>query len=123
MEEVRSASISEDEREGKDVNLGVKGTNSNRHKKEMDKEGCIMKLIEKLHKDAQARRADSRKFMKIKDRQGEFNLKILKSLEKIERRLEKESDTIISRSVRTPERRRRSRSGNKRSSTIWYQSE
>jgi hypothetical protein len=59
MEEVRSASISEDEREGKDVNLGVEGTNSNRHRKERDKEGRMMKLIEKLQKDAQARRADS----------------------------------------------------------------
>jgi hypothetical protein len=59
MEEVRSASISEDEREGKNVNLGVKGTNSNRHRKERDKEGRMMKLIEKLQKDAQARRADS----------------------------------------------------------------
>jgi hypothetical protein len=61
MEEVRSASISEDEREGKDVNLGVEGTNSNGHGKEIDKEGHMMKLIEKLQKDAQAHRADSRK--------------------------------------------------------------
>jgi hypothetical protein len=113
MEEMRSASISEDEREGKDVNLGVEGTNSNGHGKEIDKEGCMMKLIEKLEKDAQARRDDSRNLMKIRDRQGEFNLKMLKSLERIEKRLEKESDTRRSRSVRTPERRRRSRSGSR----------
>ena len=48
MEEVQSASISEDEREGKDVNLGVEGTNSNGNGKEIDKEGFMMKLIEKL---------------------------------------------------------------------------
>jgi hypothetical protein len=48
MEEVWSASISEDEREGKDVNLGVEGKNSNGHGKEIDKEGRMMKLIEKL---------------------------------------------------------------------------
>ena len=59
MEEVQIASETEDEREGKDVNLGVEGTNSNRHRKERDKEGRMMKLIEKLQKDAQARRADS----------------------------------------------------------------
>jgi hypothetical protein len=51
--------------------------------------------------------------MKIRDRQGEFNLKILKSLERIENKLEKGSDTRRSRSVRTLERRRRSRSGNR----------
>jgi hypothetical protein len=45
----------------------------------------MRKLIEKLQKDAQARR----KLMKIKDRQGEFNLKMLKSLERIEKKLEK----------------------------------
>jgi hypothetical protein len=38
---------------------------------------------------------------------------MLKSLERIEKKLEKESDTSISRSVRTPESRRRSRSGSR----------
>jgi hypothetical protein len=51
--------------------------------------------------------------MKIRDRQGEFNLKMLKSLERIEKKLEKGSDTRRSRSVKTPEGRRRSRSGNR----------
>jgi hypothetical protein len=73
----------------------------------------MIKLIERLQKDAQDRLADSRKLMKIRDRQGEFNLKMLKSLERIEKKLEKESDTSRSRSVRTPERRSRSRSGNR----------
>ena len=35
----------EDEREGKDVNLGVGGSNSNGYGKEMDKEGHIMKSL------------------------------------------------------------------------------
>jgi hypothetical protein len=68
LEEVKIASEIEDEREGKDVNLGVEGTNSIGHEKEIDKEGCMMKLIEKLQKNSQARRADSRKLMKIRDR-------------------------------------------------------
>ena len=49
------ASETEDERVGRDVNLGVEGSNSNGHGKEMDKEGRMMKLIERLRKDAQAR--------------------------------------------------------------------
>jgi hypothetical protein len=79
----------------------------------MDKEGHMMKLIERLQKDSQADRADSQKLMKIRDRQGEFNLKMLKSLERIENKLEEESDTRRSRGVRTPERRRKSRSGSR----------
>jgi hypothetical protein len=68
MEEVQFASEIEDERVGRDVNLGIKESNSNGHIKEMDKEGHMMKLIERLQKDAQARRADSRKLMKVRDR-------------------------------------------------------
>jgi hypothetical protein len=67
MEEVQIASEIEDERVRRNVNLGIEGSNSNRHKKEMDKEGHMMKLIERLQKDAQARRADSRKLMRVRD--------------------------------------------------------
>jgi hypothetical protein len=92
-EKVMIASETGDKRKGKDVNVGVEGSNSNGHKKEMDKEEHMMQLIERLQKYAQACLADSRKLMKIKDRQGEFNLKMLKSLERIEKKLEKGSDT------------------------------
>ena len=52
MEEVQIASISEDEREGRYVNLGVEGSNSNGHGRELDKEGNIMKIIEGLKREA-----------------------------------------------------------------------
>ena len=55
----------EDEQEGKDVNLGVEGSNSNGHRKEMGKEEHMMQLIERLQKDAQARLDNSQKLMKI----------------------------------------------------------
>ena len=79
----------------------------------MDKEGNMMKLIERLHKDAQAHRADSRKLMRVMDQQGEFNLKMLKSLERIERKLEKGSGSRNIESHRTPEKIKRSRSGSR----------
>jgi hypothetical protein len=59
MEEVQIASEIEDERVGRDVNLGVEGSNSNGDGRELDKEGHIMKIIEGLQRDAQAHRADS----------------------------------------------------------------
>ena len=48
--------------------------------------------------------------MKVKDKQGKFNLRMLKSLEIIENKLEKESDSSKIESRRTPEREIRSRS-------------
>ena len=47
-EKVQIASKTGDEREGKDVNVEVEGKNSNGHGKEMDKEGHMMKIIERL---------------------------------------------------------------------------
>ena len=48
MEEVRIASNLENEREGRNANIGVEGSNSNGKGKEMDKEGHMMKIIERL---------------------------------------------------------------------------
>jgi hypothetical protein len=78
---------------------------------EKDKEGHIMKIIEGLQREAQAHRADSLKLMKVRDRQGAFNLKFLKSLERIEKKLEKGRDSSTTESCRTHGRRSRSRSG------------
>jgi hypothetical protein len=51
-----------------------------------------MKIIEGLQRDAKAHLADSRKLMKVMDRQGELNLKFLKIPERIEKKLEKGRD-------------------------------
>ena len=51
--------------------------------------------------------------MRVRDHHGEFNLKMLKILERIERKLEKESDTRKIGSRRTLERKRRLRSGSR----------
>jgi hypothetical protein len=93
-----------------DVHLGVEGSNSNGHGEEIDKEGNMMKIIERLQKDAQTHRTDSKKLRKAQEKQGEFNVKLLKSLERIEKKLEKESDSRKTGSRRTPEKKIRSRS-------------
>jgi hypothetical protein len=48
MEEVWISFNSDNEREGRNANLGVKGSKSNGQGKEMDKEGHMMKIIERL---------------------------------------------------------------------------
>jgi hypothetical protein len=48
--------------------------------------------------------------MKARDQQGEFNLKLMQSLERTEKKLDKESDSRKIGSRKNPERKRRSRS-------------
>jgi hypothetical protein len=89
-----------------DVHLGVEGSKSNGHGEETDKEENIRKNIEGLQKDAQNRRADRGKLRKSQEKQGEFNTKLLKSLERIENNLDKESDSRRTGSHQTSEGRR-----------------
>jgi primase-polymerase (primpol)-like protein len=67
MEEAQTASSSENEAKGMDVHLGVEGSNSNGHGEEIDKEGHMMKIIDRLQKYAQTNRADNRKLMKANE--------------------------------------------------------
>jgi hypothetical protein len=72
-----------------------------------------MKIIEGLQREAKARRADSRNLMKVRDRKGELKLKFLKSLERIEKKIEKGRDSSKTESRKTHGRRSRSRSGSR----------
>jgi hypothetical protein len=68
MEETHNASSSENKAKGVDVHLGFEGLNSNGYEKEIDKEGNLRKIIEKLQKDAQTHRADSRNLRKTQEK-------------------------------------------------------
>jgi hypothetical protein len=72
-----------------------------------------MKILEGLQREAKARQDDSRKLMKVKDRQGALNLKFLKSLERIEKKLEKGRDSGTTESHINHGRRSISRSGSR----------
>jgi hypothetical protein len=67
MEETHNASSSENAAKGMDVHFGVEGSNSNGHGEEIDKEEHMMKIIERLQKDDQTHREESRKIMKAKE--------------------------------------------------------
>jgi acetyl-CoA carboxylase carboxyltransferase component len=105
MEEAQNAFSSENEAKGMDVHLGVEGSNSNGHGEEIDKEGNMMKIIERLQKDVQTHRADNKKLMKAREQQGEFNIKLIQSLERIENKLDKGSDSSKSGSHGSPDER------------------
>jgi hypothetical protein len=79
----------------------------------MDKERHMMKIIEALQREPKEHRVDSRKLMKVRDRQGKLNLRFLQSLERIEKKLEKGRDSSTTESCKTHGRRSRSRSGSR----------
>jgi hypothetical protein len=110
MEEAHNASSSENEVKGMDVHLGVEGSNSNGHGEEIDKVGHMMRTIERLHKDAQTHREDNKNLMKSREQQGEFNIKLIQILERIENKLDKGSDSSKSVSHMSPDERRKVRS-------------
>ena len=91
MEKAQGAYSSENEVRGMDVHLGVEGTNSNGNGEEIDKEGNMMKIIEKLQNNIQAHQEDNKNLMKSREQEGEFNIKLMHSLERIEKKLDKES--------------------------------
>jgi hypothetical protein len=106
MEETQNASSSENEAKEMHVHLGVEGSNSNGHGEELDNEGHMMKIIEKLQKDSQTHRTNSKNIKKAQDKQGEFNLNLMKSLERIEKKLDQERDSSKTESHPTSEGRR-----------------
>jgi hypothetical protein len=93
-----------------DVHLGVEGSNLNGHGEEIDKEGNIMKIIDRLQKYAQTNHADNMKLKKVKEQQGEFNLKLMQILERIEKKLDKEGESCKTGSRGPFEKKRRLRS-------------
>jgi len=67
MEEARDAYSQENEFRGMDVHLGVEGTNSNGHGKEIDKDVGMMKIIKNLQKDVQIHQADNERLKRAKE--------------------------------------------------------
>jgi hypothetical protein len=110
MEEAWNDFSTENEAKGMNVHLGVEGSNSNGHGEEIYKEGNMMKIIEILHKYVQHHRADNKNVLKTREQQGEFNIKLIQSLERIEKKLYKGSDSSKSGSHKLPDDKRKSRS-------------
>ena len=67
MEEAWIYSSSENEIKGMYFHLGVEGSNSNGNGEDIDKEGHMMKIIDRLQKDAQTNWEDNKKLMKVKE--------------------------------------------------------
>jgi hypothetical protein len=90
-----------------DVCLGVEGTKYNGHGEEIDKDVGMMKIIKTLQKDVQIHQADNEKLKRVEQKQEDFNMKLMRSLERIEKKLYKGSGCNKSGSYRSPDEERR----------------
>jgi uncharacterized protein YifE (UPF0438 family) len=70
----------------------------------------MMKIIKKLQKDVQIHRADNKNLMRAREKQGDFNMKLMQILERIENKLDKESGSSKSGSHMSPDEKRRTKS-------------
>jgi hypothetical protein len=77
MEEEKGTYNKEDDIRGMDVHLGIKGTNSNGHGDERNENMNMAETIRNLQKDVQSHKADNERFMKSKEQQDDFNMKLL----------------------------------------------
>jgi hypothetical protein len=93
-----------------DVHLGIEGTDSNRHGEGRDENMNMVETIKNLQKDVQSHKYDYERLMISKEKQTNFNLKLMQGFNKIENKLDKESGSSKSGSHRPPDEKRRERS-------------
>jgi hypothetical protein len=100
----------EDEIRGMDIHLGIEGTNSNGHGEGRDENMNMVETIKNLQKDIQSHKADNERIMRAKEKKEDFNMKLMQSLNKIEKKLDKESGSSKSGSHGSPDGKIRARS-------------
>jgi polyribonucleotide nucleotidyltransferase len=110
MEYAQRTYNQEDEIKGMDVDLGIEGTNSNGHGEGRDENMNMVETIKNLQKDVQSHKDDNERLMRAKEQQEDFNMKLMKILNKIEKKLDKESGPSKSESHRSHDKKRRTRS-------------
>jgi hypothetical protein len=110
MEDTQGAYNHEDEIRGMYVNMGNEGTNSNGHGEGKEESMNLVETIKSLQKDVQSYKDDNERLMKSKEQQEGFNIKLMQSLDIIEKKMDKENDSSKSGSHRSHDERRRTRS-------------
>jgi hypothetical protein len=107
MEYAHGTYSQEDEIIGMDVHLGIEGTNCNGHGEGRDENMNMVETIKNLQKDVQSHKYDNERLMRAKEQQDDFNMKSMNILNRIEKKLDKESGSRKSRSHGSPDEKRR----------------
>jgi hypothetical protein len=90
--------------------MGNEGTNSNGHGEGKEESMNLVETIKSLQKDVQSYKDDNERLMKSKEKQEGFNIKLMQSLDIIEKKMDKETESSRSGSHRSHDERRRTRS-------------
>jgi hypothetical protein len=85
-----------------DVHLGIEGTNPNGHGDERNENMNMAETFKNLQKDVQTHKYDNESLMRAKEPQYDFNMKLLPSLNRREKKFDKESGSSKSGSHRPP---------------------
>jgi hypothetical protein len=93
MEKTRGNYSQQYESREMNVHLDMEGTNSNGYGEERDENLNMVETIKNLQKDVQRHKDDNERLMRAKEQQDDFNMKLFKSMNIIEKQLEKESDS------------------------------
>jgi hypothetical protein len=81
-----------------DIHLGIEGTNSNGHGEGRDENMNMVETIKNLQKDVQIHKVANERLLISKEKQEEFNMKLMQRLNIIENKLDKESGSSKSES-------------------------
>jgi len=74
----------------------MEGSNSNGHGEEKDDNINMVETIRNLQKDVQSHKVDNERLMKAKENKEDFNMKLIQSQDRIEKKLDKESGSTKS---------------------------
>ena len=91
-------------------NIGDGGTYSNGHGEGKEESMNLVKTIKSLQKDVQSYKVDNDRLMKSKEEQDAFNIKLLQILDRIEKKMDKETKSSKSRRHRSHDERIKTRS-------------
>jgi hypothetical protein len=91
MEEAHIKYIHEDEVKGLCVSMGNEGKKYNGHREGKEERMNLGDTIKSLHKHFHSYKDDNVRFMKDNEQQDVFNIKLLQSLDRIEKKMDKET--------------------------------
>jgi hypothetical protein len=113
MEYARENYSHSEKRKGMDFHLGMEGMNSNEHGEERNEYTTMAETIKNFQKYVQSHKADNERLIKSKEQQDSFNMKLLECLNRIEKKLAKESDSSRYESHKSLEEKREVKSSSK----------
>jgi hypothetical protein len=110
MEYVQITYNHDDEFGGLYMVMGIDSTKYSEHKEGKEEHINLEETIKGLQKYVKICKVDNKRLMKAKEQQYDFNIKLMQILDTIENKMDNETESIMSRSCRYHDERRKPRS-------------